>query len=147
MSGNRIALTGARLCDGENAPRDGVTVVVEGNRIAGVGEEPAPSADRVIELEGRTLMPGMFSGHFHSGFGHFGAGISAPMLGLEAPAAFYGMLAAHNAQVALKCGFTSVIGSSNGDGLDVCLKEAIRRSPADRPDRRRTMRTTDPCER
>lgn len=126
MSEDRIVFTGARLFDGENAPRDGVSVAIEGNRITSVGETPsARPTDRVIELGGKTLMPGMFAGHFHSGFGHFGAGISAPMLGLEAPAAFYGMLASRNARIALQCGFTSVIGSSNGDGLDVCLKEAI----------------------
>jgi imidazolonepropionase-like amidohydrolase len=127
MSEGRIVFSGARLFDGESEPRDGATVIVEGKRIAQVGgSELAPRAgDRVIELGGRTLMPGMTQGHFHSGFGHFGAGITAPVLGLEAPAAFFGMLAARNARTALHCGFTSVIGSSNGDGLDVCLKEAI----------------------
>lgn len=128
MSESRIVFTGARLFDGEQEPRDAATVVVEGKRIVSVGNgvsDAARAGDRVIELAGKTLMPGMFSSHFHAGFGHFGAGISAPVLGLEAPAAFYGMLAAKNARTALGCGFTSVIGSSNGDGLDVCLKEAI----------------------
>jgi imidazolonepropionase-like amidohydrolase len=126
MSQSRIVFTGARLFDGEKEPRDGTTVVVEGKRITSVGDAAAARPDdRVIDLAGKTLMPGMYSGHFHTGFGHFGAGISAPVLGLEAPAAFYGMLATKNAKIALDCGFTSIIGSSNGDGLDVCLKEAI----------------------
>lgn len=133
MAGQRIAFTGAKLFDGEHAPRDGVTVEVEGNRIVSVGESAPRGAAREIPLAGRTLMPGMVSGHFHSGFGHFGPGISAPMLGLEAPTAFYGMLAAKNARTALHCGFTSVIGSSNGDGLDVCLKEAILQGVCEGP--------------
>jgi hypothetical protein len=41
------------------------------------------------------------------------------------PAAYLGMVAAKNAQIAIDNGVTSIIGSSNGDLLDVCLKEAI----------------------
>ena len=124
----RTILKGARLFDGTNTVREDMTVILEGGRIKSVEHDAAPAGiegDRVVELEGDTLLPGMIQGHFHSGFGHFGAGISAPMLGLEAPPGFYGMLAAHNAKRALECGFTSVIGSSNGDYLDVSLREAI----------------------
>jgi hypothetical protein len=52
MRGQRIAFTGARLFDGENPPRDGVSVVIEGNRIASVGDGPAAGADREIALGG-----------------------------------------------------------------------------------------------
>ena len=126
--GERTILKGARLFDGGNALQEGVTVVLEGGKIASVDTDSAVAAGegcRVVELAGATLLPGMIQGHFHSGFGHFGPGISAPMLGLEAPAGFYGMLAAHNARIALEAGFTAVIGSSNGDYLDVSLREAI----------------------
>jgi imidazolonepropionase-like amidohydrolase len=123
----RTIFTDANLFDGENAPRAGMSVVVEGRRIAEVSERRphARPGDRVIDLGGKTLMPGMWQGHFHAGFGAFGPGTSAPVLGLEVPTAYYGMLAARNAATALQCGFTSVVGSSNGQGLDVCLKEAI----------------------
>jgi len=123
----RIIFSGANLIDGDNPAIAGQTVIVEGNRITSVGKAaPKPAAgDRVIELAGKTLMPGMVSSHFHAGFGHFGAGIASPILGLEAPPAYAGMLAAKNANTALQCGFTSIIGSSNPDYLDVALKEAI----------------------
>ena len=129
MSEARIVFTGARLLDGEHPAREGATVVVEGRRIAAVAAGPveARPGDRVVPLAGRTLMPGMVQGHFHSGFGAFGDGIASPVLGLEAPAAYTGMLAAKNARTALHCGFTSVIGSSNGDYVDVCLKDAVVR--------------------
>lgn len=125
----RIQFQNATLLDGEHSPRRDQTVVVEANRIREVvPADRAPAAasgDRVVDLAGRTLMPGLWQGHFHAGFGAFGGGTSAPMLGLEEPTAYLAMLAARNATTALHCGFTSVIGSSNGQGLDVCLKEAI----------------------
>ena len=123
----RTLFTNANLLDGENAPRSGVNVALEGNRITAVSERAPEAAadDRVIDLAGKTLMPGMWQGHFHSGFGAFGGGTASPVLGLEEPTAYLGMLAAKNATIALQCGFTSIVCSSNGQGLDVCLKEAI----------------------
>jgi imidazolonepropionase-like amidohydrolase len=70
-------------------------------------------------------MPGMVQSHFHSHFGAFGEGVTAPALGLEAAPPFLSMLAAENAKTALHCGFTGALGSSSGHGIDVCLKEAI----------------------
>ena len=127
MAENRIVFRDANLFDGENEPRSGVNVVVEGKRIVSlVAEAPETNeGDRVLDLGGKILMPGMYQSHFHAGFGAFGGGTAAPVLGLEAPTAYLGILAARNASTALQCGFTSAIGSSNGDGLDVCLKEAI----------------------
>jgi imidazolonepropionase-like amidohydrolase len=123
----RIVLTEARLVDGGET-RTGVTVVVEEGRIVSAesgGTLPAREDERRINLAGRTILPGMVSAHFHSGFGAFGTGTAAPMLGLEASPSFYGMLAARNARIALECGFTSIIGSSNGGYLDASLKQAI----------------------
>lgn len=123
---SRTLFKNGAVFDGENAPRDGVTVVVEGPRIAAVedGDVAAAPDDRVVDLADKTLMPGMVQGHFHTGFGP-DAGNPAPVLGLNMPAAYLGMVAAKNAQIAIDNGVTSIIGSSNGDLLDVCLKEAI----------------------
>ena len=127
MSEGRVIFSGAHLFDGENEPRSGVSVVVEGNRITQVttGSVDAGASDRVIELDGKTLMPGMVQGHFHAGFGPSPNLGQAPILGLEAPAPYMGMVAAKNAQVALQTGVTGTIGSSNGDFLDICLREAM----------------------
>ena len=122
----RLILAGVRVIDGVDGVQDAKDIVVESGRVAAIGSAVGlQPGDRVVELPGHTVLPGMIQGHFHSGFGHFGAGISAPMLGLEAPATFFGMLATRNAKLALDCGFTGVIGSSNGDYLDVSLREAI----------------------
>jgi len=127
MAEGRVVLQGANLIDGVNAPRSGATVVIDGNRIAQVSDAPVETGegDRVADLAGKTVMPGMVQGHFHTGFGPTPSQAQAPILGLEAPAPFMGMIAAKNAQIALQCGVTGFIGSSNGDHLDLCLREAM----------------------
>ena len=127
MAEGRIVFTGANLLDGENPAKPGTSVVIEGNRIATVSDGPVETGpdDRVIDLAGKTLMPGMVSSHFHTGFGPTPAASQPPILGLEAPAAYMGALGARNLKIALECGVTSIIGSSNGDMLDLCLKEAM----------------------
>ncbi len=126
MSDARIVFNGATVVDAEEGSRRDTTVVVEGQRIVHVGEPvPARPGDRVVELGGRSLMPGMVQCHFHSHFGAFGSGVTSPALGLEASPGYLGMLAAENAGIALDCGFTGAIGSSNAYAIDVALKEAI----------------------
>jgi imidazolonepropionase-like amidohydrolase len=123
---SRTVFVNARVFDGKNLLPAGTTVVVEGNRIrhADNGRFKEKPGDRVYDLTEKTLMPGMFQCHFHTGFGP-DAGNPSPYLGLNMPPAYLGMVAARNAQIALDFGVTSIIGSSNGDLLDVCLKEAI----------------------
>ncbi len=124
----RIAFRGVNLIDGQESARPGTTVVVRGERIEAVIPDAAFESrpdDVVHALDGLSLMPGMVQCHFHSHFGAFGEGVTAPALGLEAAPAYLSMLAAHNAGVALDCGFTGAIGSSNAHVVDVALKEAI----------------------
>ena len=122
----RTVFTNGRVFDGTEILAAGTHVVVEGNRITqvGVGPVDAQPGDEVRDLGGRTLMPGLVQCHFHTGFGPDAANPS-PYLGNAMPAAYLGMVAAKNAQIAIDFGVTSIIGSSNGDLLDVCLKEAI----------------------
>ncbi|NDL57943.1 amidohydrolase family protein [Phytoactinopolyspora mesophila] len=61
-------LTNARLFDGTRAPvRDHVGVLVDGGRITRVGAagDGAPDGSVVIDLAGKTLMPGLINGHMH----------------------------------------------------------------------------------
>ena len=61
-----IALTNARLVDGTGGPaQDGMTVVIDGGRITAIGDTPPPTDAAMVDLEGRTLMPGLIDAHVH----------------------------------------------------------------------------------
>jgi imidazolonepropionase-like amidohydrolase len=69
-----VALTGGRLItmDGDEVIQNG-TVVIDGNRIAAIGPAGSvavPSGAHVIDLNGRTVIPGIIDAHAHAA--HFG---------------------------------------------------------------------------
>jgi imidazolonepropionase-like amidohydrolase len=62
-----VLLENARLFDGASPViREGVSVLIDGNRIVEVSESKMESvtAER-IDCEGKTLMPGMIDAHVH----------------------------------------------------------------------------------
>jgi imidazolonepropionase-like amidohydrolase len=124
----RIVFRSANLIDGDHPAQADMSVAIRGERIEAVGPDAGFEThpdDVVRDLHGLSLMPGMTQGHFHSHFGAFGSGVTAPSLGLEAAPAYLSMLAAYNAELAVECGFTSAIGASNAHVIDVSLKDAI----------------------
>src|SRR5438128_8036383 len=66
-----IVFQGARLIDGTGKPPvENSVVVVEGDRITAVGaagKTSAPKGARVVDLRGRTIVPGFINGHGHVG--------------------------------------------------------------------------------
>jgi Tol biopolymer transport system component/imidazolonepropionase-like amidohydrolase len=67
----KLALTGARIItmNGDEVIDRG-TVVIDGNRIAAVGANVAPPADaKVIDVAGKTIMPGIVDVHWHGSMG------------------------------------------------------------------------------
>ncbi|MEU2032655.1 amidohydrolase family protein [Nocardia amamiensis] len=63
------AFTGGRLIDGRGGPVvDNATVVVSGDRIvsAGAGISP-PTGAEVVDLRGKTILPGLIDAHVHLG--------------------------------------------------------------------------------
>jgi imidazolonepropionase-like amidohydrolase len=63
-----VYLTNARLVDATGAaPRDAAAVLLEGGRIARVGaaSDAAPEGATVVDLAGRTLLPGLIDAHVH----------------------------------------------------------------------------------
>jgi imidazolonepropionase-like amidohydrolase len=64
-----VVLKNARLIDGiADQPQTGVAIVLQGDRISAVqrGESPAPAGALVIDLGGKTVLPGLIDTHVHS---------------------------------------------------------------------------------
>jgi imidazolonepropionase-like amidohydrolase len=65
-----LVLTGARVIDpARDAPIDNATVVIVGRQIRAVtsGRAEYPSGARVLDLTGRTIVPGLIDAHVHLG--------------------------------------------------------------------------------
>jgi imidazolonepropionase-like amidohydrolase len=101
----------------------GQVIVVEGDRIAGVGPatETKPAAgDSVIDLPNATVLPGLIDAHthltFNPQFGYDSLAISIPREAL---------IGARNARVTLEAGFTTVRNVGADGYADVALRDAI----------------------
>jgi imidazolonepropionase-like amidohydrolase len=118
----------ANLIDGVNPPKKNSVVVVEDERITNVGSEadaPAPSAnDLIFDLDGRSLMPGMVQCHYHVAYDNIG---NLTDLDMKHPATMLTLIAAKNAELLLRCGFTGAVGAGSLHNIDVTLKQAINR--------------------
>jgi imidazolonepropionase-like amidohydrolase len=100
-------------------------VVIEGGRIAVVGKGAAPKADRVIDLGGRVLMPGLIDAHVH---------LIATTADLGAigddPASLTTMRASKIAEGMLRRGFTTVRDAGGADwGLAMAIEEGLIAGP------------------
>jgi imidazolonepropionase-like amidohydrolase len=62
-----IAFTNARVFDGVTRTlRDGLTIIVDGDRIREVSDDPRlPEASQIIDCAGKTITPGLIDGHVH----------------------------------------------------------------------------------
>lgn len=123
----RLVLTDATVLDGTNAARAGLTVVVEDGRVLSVGpERPEPvDGDRVVELAGRTVMPGMFTCHFHATYHELGSKPNTPY-GNEYPPSYQALIAAKNLRTALELGYTGVVGAGGSNDVEGGVKQAIK---------------------
>jgi imidazolonepropionase-like amidohydrolase len=121
-----LILRSVNLLDGVNPARANVSIRIAGERIAAIGTNGAVEAqpgDAVLSLPGKTVMPGMVSGHFHATFE--GATLDVFPLGVDQPPGVLMLRAAKNARLALDCGFTSVVGAGGGDDIDAQLALGI----------------------
>jgi imidazolonepropionase-like amidohydrolase len=123
----RIVFRRATVLDGEHLPRGGLTVVVEDNRITSVSENDGSALgpeDRVVDLGGRTLMPGMVTCHFHATYHELGL-LPGPF-GLSEPPALQAVRAVVNLEKVLLSGFTSAVSAGAPFGIDASMVLALR---------------------
>lgn len=131
----RTVLLNGNVLDGRNPGRR-ATVVIEDDRIVAVtdgsgGQPGRGDADRVVDLAGRTVMPGMVLAHYHATYKDLG--LTPSPFGLEATPALQSIRAASNYRLALDCGFTGVISAGSPNGVDVAVKQAIAEGAAQGP--------------
>jgi imidazolonepropionase-like amidohydrolase len=71
-----------KVFDGKsNALREGLTVSVEGNKIASVdARKPIGDGVQIIDGGGRTLMPGLIDNHWHAMMAAMGINLTALLL-------------------------------------------------------------------
>ena len=102
---------------------DNVQVIITDGRIAAVGKpgDAAPADAQVIDLGGRTLLPGLIDMHVHLTSDPRFSGYRS----LEYTDNFWTVVGVANARRTIEAGFTTVrnVGSSNFD--DVALKQGI----------------------
>jgi imidazolonepropionase-like amidohydrolase len=123
----RIVFRGATVLDGESPPKHGWTVVVDENRITSVSERDSVElgpGDKVVDLVGKTVMPGMVTCHFHGTYHELGA-VPGPF-GLEEPPALQAVRAVKNLERVVMAGFTSAVSAGAPFGIDASMVRAIK---------------------
>jgi len=119
----------ARVFDGVDLkPHEGWSVLVRGDKIEAVGPSvPTPPDATLVDLAGKTLMPGMIEGHSHL-FLHPYNETSWDDQVLHEPLALRTARATISAKATLLAGFTTVrdLGTEGAGYADVGLKQAIQ---------------------
>lgn len=113
----RTLLSGGELFDGTGADPAPADVVVEGERIVAVGAPGTGDGDVVVDLAGRTLLPGLFDCHVHLAFSGFDI-----LVALQQPFSYRFFLAAANMVTTLGTGITSV---RDAAGADAGVRRAV----------------------
>ena len=96
-------------------------VQVDGERIVGVGRgQPGVRVEgRIIDLAGRTIMPGLIDTHVHMAGGDYAPGYEHEAIGIAA------LRTAEAARRTLHAGFTTVRTAASRDFLDLDIRDAI----------------------
>jgi imidazolonepropionase-like amidohydrolase len=132
-----IIIKNAFLIDGTGSPpvEDGA-LLIEGNKIAAVGpssEVKAPSTAKVLDVEGKTIMPGLIDLHLHlagviddPAEANYGTWASLEFTWVKTPMTLLLLNAVRNAKTTLESGFTTIremLGYTNHDNL--ALRKAV----------------------
>ncbi|WP_407713724.1 amidohydrolase family protein [Comamonas testosteroni] len=129
MSASKGYVIKGRVIDGTlNAPIENGAVAVEGERIKWVGlaqELPQQFIDpafEVIDLPGRSIMPGLIDGHTHISFGE---SRSEEENALYTPPEFRALKAIYYAKKVLQAGVTSAFDAATTYNVAQAVRDAI----------------------
>lgn len=128
-------ITNGQLVDGNGGPpvRDAMVLLSQG-RITYAGRKetgPAiPPQTSVIDALGGTIMPGLIEAHYHPTYFNVA---HLEDLDIKYPVEYVTLLAAHNARLALECGYTAARSGGSLFNIDVWLKRAIENDVASGP--------------
>ncbi len=112
----RLVFRGGNVFDGTGSAAAAADVAVEDGRIVEVGT--GLDGDDAVELDGATLLPGLFDCHVHVAVSHIdGSRLS------RTPTSVRVLEAARNMEATLRAGITSV---RDAGGADMGLREAQR---------------------
>lgn len=116
-----LKFTNARIVDGTLPERiDPVSVLVEDGIIREVGPSTAVQADDVIDLKGRTLMPGLIDAHVHVIASEVNLGLNASL-----PDSLIAVRSLRIMRDMILRGFTTVRDAGGADyGLKIAIKDA-----------------------
>jgi imidazolonepropionase-like amidohydrolase len=120
-------IANGQLVDGTGAPpvRDAALVLRDGKiTYAGpsAGMPTVPLDARRIDARGGTILPGLVEAHYHPTYFNVAA---LEDLDVKYPVEYVTLLAAHNAKLALECGYTAARSGGSLFNIDVWLKKAI----------------------
>lgn len=111
----RTLYAGARIVDGTGADPAVADLVVEDGRIVDIGQ--GLDGDERIDLDGKSLLPGLFDCHTHVVV----SSIDTMRL-LQTPFSYRFFQAAHNLEATLRIGITTV---RDAGGADLGIKQAV----------------------
>jgi imidazolonepropionase-like amidohydrolase len=122
-----LELRGATLIDGTGAPAlTEATVRIEDGRIAAVWRGAAPAGttppDRVLDVRGKTVLPGLIDAHCHLSYGE---GASAEEVDVYGGAEWSAVRAVWNARKVLAAGVTSVCDPGSTWNVAVTVRDAV----------------------
>ncbi|MGH2602884.1 MAG: amidohydrolase family protein, partial [Dehalococcoidia bacterium] len=118
-----IRFVNAFLLDGRGGYHERSGLTIDDDRITAVGPHhaagPSRNDDTVIDLQGRTLMPGMIDTHCHPGGGDYDPAHEHEPPGMQA------LRTVEAVQRTLRAGFTTIRSAGTKHAVDVDVRTAI----------------------